>query len=95
MNLHREIMTAQTRPSGAVKATMLFFGPLAEKMGTRQIKLALDLGTSVRELADRFALGDLSKSGINVAVDGVITTDFDSEIKDGSEIAFLPPVSGG
>jgi len=79
----------------AVKVKMLFFGPLAENMGTRQIEIALDFGTSVSELAERFEFGELSKSGINVAINGVITKDFNLIIEDGSEIAFLPPVSGG
>ena len=95
MRLNRQIMTEKYTHPGAVKAKMLLFGPLAENMGTRQIDLALDLGTSVSELAERFEFGELSKSGINVAINGVVTKDFDSIIEDGSEIAFLPPVSGG
>ncbi len=33
--------------------------------------------------------------GLVVALDGDIGVDLDTEVKDSSEIAFLPPVSGG
>jgi molybdopterin converting factor small subunit len=33
--------------------------------------------------------------GLIVALDGDIGVDFDTEVHDSSEIAFLPPVSGG
>jgi molybdopterin converting factor small subunit len=33
--------------------------------------------------------------GLVVALDGDIGVDFDTEVHDSSEIAFLPPVSGG
>jgi len=92
---YREIMARQSEPSGAIKAMMILFGPLAETLGTRKIEVALNAGTSVVELADRFGIVELPERGINVAIDGIITTDLDTEIKDGSEIAFLPPVSGG
>jgi molybdopterin converting factor small subunit len=34
-------------------------------------------------------------SGLRVAIDGTITSNLESMLKDAAEIAFLPPVSGG
>ncbi len=79
----------------ALKVKMLFFGPLAERMGEREIEVAVLLGTSARDIIDRFRLTPMLDSGLRVAVDGVVGADLDAELSDASEIAFLPPVSGG
>ena len=74
---------------------MLFFGPLAESMGQREIEVALLQGSSARDLIDRFRLTTMLESGLRVAINGVIGADLDASLSDASEIAFLPPVSGG
>ena len=74
---------------------MLFFGPLAESMGQREIEVALLQGSSTRDLIDRFRLTTMLESGLRVAINGVIGADLDASLSDASEIAFLPPVSGG
>jgi len=74
---------------------MLFFGPLAELMGQREIIVSLDSGTTTSQLVNRFELGDMLLSGLRVAVDGEMDVDMDSPLQDTSEVAFLPPVSGG
>ena len=79
----------------AIKVKMLFFGPLAEKMGEREIEVALLQGSSVRDLMDRFRLTPLLDSGLRVAVNDEIGPDMDEPLADASEVAFLPPVSGG
>ena len=79
----------------AIKVKMLFFGPLAESMGQREIEVALLQGTSARDLIDRFRLTPMLDSGLRVAIDGVVGADLDEILSDVSEIAFLPPVSGG
>tara|TARA_B100001996_G_scaffold30542_1_gene23215 strand:+ start:7444 stop:7713 length:270 start_codon:yes stop_codon:yes gene_type:complete len=79
----------------AIKVSMLFFGPLAETMGQREIFVSLDSGTTVTQLVNRFELGDMLLSGLRVAVDGEMDVDMDAPLKDSSEVAFLPPVSGG
>jgi len=79
----------------AIKVKMLFFGPLAESMGQREIEVALLQGSSARDLIDRFRLTTMLESGLRVAINGVIGTDLDESLSDASEIAFLPPVSGG
>lgn len=79
----------------AIKVKMLFFGPLAESMGQREIEVALLQGSSARDLIDRFRLTPMLDSGLRVAIDGVLGANLDESLKDTSEIAFLPPVSGG
>ena len=79
----------------AIKVKMLFFGPLAESMGQREIEVALLQGSSARDLIDRFRLTTMLESGLRVAINGVIGVDLDASLSDASEIAFLPPVSGG
>ena len=79
----------------AIKVKMLFFGPLAESMGQREIEVALLQGSSARDLIDRFRLTPMLDSGLRVAIDGVVGADLDKNLYDASEIAFLPPVSGG
>ena len=79
----------------AIKIKMLFFGPLAESMGQREIEVALIQGSSARDLIDRFRLTPMLDSGLRVAIDGVVGADLDESLSDATEIAFLPPVSGG
>ena len=79
----------------AIKVKMLFFGSLAESMGQREIEVALLQGSSARDLIDRFRLTTMLESGLRVAINGVIGADLDEILSDASEIAFLPPVSGG
>ena len=74
---------------------MLFFGPLAESMGQREIEVALLQGSSARDLIDRFRLTPMLDSGLRVAIDGVVGANLDESLADASEIALLPPVSGG
>ena len=40
----------------AIKVKMLFFGPLAEAMGEREIEVAMLQGSTARQLIDRFRL---------------------------------------
>ncbi|MBR84561.1 MAG: molybdopterin synthase sulfur carrier subunit [Euryarchaeota archaeon] len=79
----------------AVKVTMLFFGPLAESMGRREIEVALELGTTAQQLIERFDLTDQLDTGLRVAIDGQIGVSLDTPLNDSSEVALLPPVSGG
>ena len=79
----------------AVKVRMLFFGPLAERLGEREIEVALEQGTTAEQLIDRFELSEYLDSGLRVAIDGQIGAPLDAPLADSSEVAFLPPVSGG
>ena len=88
-------MTKPESIDGAVKVKLLFFGPLAEKLNQRTIELSLLHGTTINQIIDRFELKSMISGGLVVALDGEIGVDFDTEVKDSSENAFLPPVSGG
>ena len=79
----------------AIKITMLMFGPLAEKMGTREIEVNMPDGTTLIHLAERFELEGMLNSGMRVAIDGIVESDTSRELHDSAEVAFLPPVSGG
>ena len=79
----------------AVKVRMLFFGPLAERLGEREIEVALEQGATAEQLIDRFELSEYLDSGLRVAIDGQIGAPLDTPLADSSEVAFLPPVSGG
>ena len=79
----------------AVKIKLLFFGSLAESMGQREIAVVLTKGTVISQLLDRFQLSDIVNSGVKVAINGEIIQNHDEIIADSSEVAFLPPFSGG
>lgn len=78
----------------AVKFTVLLFGPLAEKFGTKTLEFPLLVGTTIQDLAERMQIADMLDNGMKVALNGEFCSP-DVEILDASEIAFLPPVSGG
>ena len=88
-------MGDQGESNRAIKVKMLMFGPLAEKMGTREIDVSLLEGTSLNDLAMQFELAEMLSSGLRVAVDGHLETDLSRLLHDTAEVAFLPPVSGG
>ena len=88
-------MEDQGESNRAIKVKMLMFGPLAEKMGTRESDVSLIEGTSLNDLAMQFELVEMLSSGLRVAVDGHLETDLSRLLHDAAEVAFLPPVSGG
>ena len=88
-------MTEGKKLNRAIKVKMIFFGPLVDEIGTREIIVALQRGTALIELADQFHLSAQIGNGLRVAIDGEITDDFDQILNDGAELAFLPPVSVG
>ena len=79
----------------AIMVRVLFFGPLAESLGEREVEIAVEFGSSIIELVERLGLQDLVSRGLRVAINSNVVSDLDSVIEDSSEIAFLPPVSGG
>ena len=79
----------------AIIVKVLFFGPLAESLGEREVEIPVEIGTTIVQLIERLGLEDLVSGGLRVAIDGNLVNEFDSAIKDSSELAFLPPVSGG
>ncbi len=88
-------MEKQEPIEGAIKVRLLFFGPLAEKLNQRTIDLSLLHGTTINQIIERFELKSMISDGLVVALDGDIGVDLETQVHDSSEIAFLPPVSGG
>ena len=81
-------------------ATLLFFGKLQDVVGKASDILTLpDTVSDTIELRtylnEQFQLSEaLSPASVRVAINSEIVTD-PFPIKDGDEIAFLPPVGGG
>ena len=78
-------------------ARVLLFGRLAEVAGWREREVAGERLSAVRAAlaaADR-ALGEaLAGPGVQAAVDAALVRG-DEALAAGSEVAFLPPMSGG
>ena len=79
----------------AIKIKILVFGPLAEKMGTKEIEVPVDEGCTASALAERFEIREMLSSGLRIAINGKIIDNHEVILGDGNEVAFLPPVSGG
>ena len=79
----------------AIKLKILVFGPLAEKMGTKEIEVAVDEGCTASALAERLEIREMLSSGLRIAINGKIIDNHEVILGDGNEVAFLPPVSGG
>ena len=78
----------------AVKCTVLFFGKIAEDFGRKSLQIALERGTTIETLAERLMIAEHLSKGTKTALNGEFC-DLGTEITDMSEVAFLPPVSGG
>lgn len=78
-------------------ARVLLFGPLRDLAGWRERRIeAASLGDLRRLLADEdLTLGEaLGGPGVQVAVDQAVVRG-DATLGAASEVAFLPPMSGG
>ena len=75
--------------------TVLYFASLRDAAGVdrEQRPLPESLGSLYVELAARHGFS-LPAARLRVAVDGAFVR-WDSPLRDGCEIAFIPPVSGG
>ncbi len=78
-----------------MSVTVLYFASLREAAGVERESLPLpaSLEGLYGELAARYAFA-LPAARLRVAVDGAFVR-WDSPLRDGCEIAFIPPVSGG
>tara|TARA_Y100000768_G_scaffold376939_1_gene349583 strand:- start:18 stop:287 length:270 start_codon:yes stop_codon:yes gene_type:complete len=89
-------MEKPAHPGGrAIIVRVLFFGPLAESLGEREVDIPLSANTKLADLISRLNLEKYTSKGLRVAVDGTISSDFEIILEDHTEVAFLPPVSGG
>lgn len=76
---------------------LVFLGRLEDAAGTaaREIQTTGALGAILAALDSELA-ATLSGERIKLAVNGILVSDRATlDVKDGDELAFLPPVSGG
>ena len=78
-----------------MSVTVLYFASLRDAAGVdrEQLPLPSSLESLYSELAARHGFS-LPAAKLRVAVDGAFAR-WDSPLRDGCEIAFIPPVSGG
>ena len=77
--------------------TLLFFAASADWSGRKRMEIAVDGPRSVEDLIRTVpGLGEflVHRKSLKVAVNHEFCG-FDTEVEDGDEVAFLPPVSGG
>ncbi len=78
-----------------MKVTLKYFGVIAESAGKSEEVLELAQGSSVKELKDlqikKYQIQDTAS--VQVAVNQDLNNEV--ELKDGDEVAFLPPFAGG
>ena len=78
-----------------MSVTVLYFASLRDAAGreSEQLPMPTSLGALYAELRARHGFA-LPQERLRVAVDGAFV-DWDSAVREGAEIAFIPPVSGG
>ena len=78
--------------------TLLFLGRLADVAGAPERECEVDAGETLAALLaglEPDLAAALTSPQVRVAVNGLILDRFEIPLRDGDEIAFLPPVSGG
>jgi molybdopterin converting factor small subunit len=77
-----------------MRIKVLFFGPLRDRFGD-ELALQLEAGQSLADLRQRLGLGEAAGSvGVAWAVN-MEYVPLETVLKDGDEVALIPPVAGG
>lgn len=78
-----------------MRVTLKYFGMIAESVGKSEEVLELDSDTSVQQLKDqqvqKYKMKD--PEAVQIAINQDLNSDI--KLKDGDEVAFLPPFAGG
>tara|TARA_B110000967_G_scaffold190724_1_gene215688 strand:+ start:399 stop:650 length:252 start_codon:yes stop_codon:yes gene_type:complete len=82
------------KDAGGIEISLLAFGPLAETLGWKRHNLALHSSSKIEDVIHILSISEWSERGLVVAING-LQCEISTELKDGDELAFLPPVSGG
>jgi molybdopterin converting factor small subunit len=82
------------KDAGGIEISLLAFGPLAETLGWKRHNLALQSSSKIEDVIHILSISEWSERGLVVAING-LQCEISTELKDGDELAFLPPVSGG
>lgn len=80
----------------SIQITLRCFASVRETLGTDEMKLEVAAGTSIDGL--RKKLGEKHPALLRLPVAFAINRDYaraDSQLSDGDEVAFIPPISGG
>ena len=77
-----------------MQITLLAFGPLAESFGWKRHQLTLKISSKIEDVIDILSILEWSERGLVFAINGR-QQEISAELKNGDELAFLPPVSGG
>lgn len=88
-------MSSAAPRTGTIDVRVRFFAVLRERAGCEERSLELPAGSTVGDLLDRLGreIPDLP-SGVAAAVDRTYAPR-EQELRDGQELALIPPVSGG
>jgi molybdopterin converting factor subunit 1 len=80
-----------------MRVRALFFASLRERAGAGEIELELppDASLAVARAAVEKAHPGLLAGPVAAAVNGAYVRDGAARLREGDEVAFLPPVSGG
>jgi molybdopterin synthase sulfur carrier subunit len=84
--------------SSNVRVKVLFFGRVRELAGYREETEELPAGTTLNDLFERYTKRIPSLAGFRSSLVASRNQEFaawDTQLAEGDEIAFLPPVSGG
>jgi len=83
----------------SIKVKVLFFASARESVGTGQVVIDLEppaLASSLlRVLVGEFPDLDIAGKNISVAVNNAYLGEEDVQLRDGDEVALLPPIAGG
>ena len=71
--------------------TVLLFGPLRDKFDSSELTIEMPENSSIEDLLNHLGV---DTGYVKTAIDGEIMP-ISTQLKVGSEIALLPPVSGG
>ena len=80
--------------------TVLFFAQVREEIGRTQIQLTDRTNMTTESIRQQLSITDtswqqaLEKDNLLVAVNQTLS-DWETSVRDGDEIAFFPPITGG
>ncbi len=77
-----------------MKVRVLLFAGLREKIGTGQMDLELTDATQVKDLRQKLKLDENQWNSLAFAVNQTYAPS-STELKEGDEVALIPPVAGG
>lgn len=87
-------LSLNTEQARRMSITIKYFASLRERMGRDEDSLAPEQATTVAEVWRRVGGGETLPGPILTAVN-MEYVDIDHPVKDGDEVAFFPPVTGG